>query len=140
MAIEATATGVTTNKAGFWLRFFAIFIDGLGVGIVSNIISNLMGADAMSPGASSINTLIGVLYFCYFWSAQGGGQTLGMRVLNIKVVRTDGTPLTFVQAFIRYIGLIVSIVCLFIGVIWAAFDANKQGWHDKIAGTYVLRV
>ena len=140
MAIEATATGVATNKAGFWLRFFAIFIDGIGVGIVSNIISSLMGADAMSAGASSINTLVGVAYFCYFWSAQGGGQTLGMRVLNIKVIRTDGTALTLTQALIRYVGLIVSIACLFIGVIWAAFDSNKQGWHDKIAGTYVVRV
>jgi len=35
--------------------------------------------------------------------------------------------------------LIVSVECIFIGVIWAAFDANKQGWHDKIAGTYVIR-
>jgi uncharacterized RDD family membrane protein YckC len=62
-----------------------------------------------------------------------------MRVLNIKVVRTDGSALTILQAFIRYIGLIVSVACIFIGVIWAAFDANKQGWHDKIAGTYVIR-
>jgi uncharacterized RDD family membrane protein YckC len=139
MAAEATAVAVTTNKAGFWVRFFAIFIDGLGVGIVSNIISGVMGADPMSTSSSSINTLLGVLYFCYFWSAQGGGQTLGMRVLNIKVIRTDGSSLTILQAFIRYVGLFVSIVCLFIGVIWAAFDANKQGWHDKIAGTYVVR-
>jgi uncharacterized RDD family membrane protein YckC len=140
MAAEATAVAVTTNKAGFWVRFFAIFIDGLGVGIVSNIISGVMGADPMSASSSSINTLLGVLYFCYFWSAQGGGQTLGMRVLNIKVIRTDGSSLTILQAFIRYVGLFVSILCLFIGVIWAAFDANKQGWHDKIASTYVVRV
>ena len=140
MAAEATAVAVTTNKAGFWVRFFAFFIDGLGVGIVSNIISGVMGADPMSGSASSINTLLGVLYFCYFWSAQGGGQTLGMRVLNIKVIRTDGSSLTILQAFIRYVGLFVSILCLFIGVIWAAFDPNKQGWHDKIASTYVVRV
>jgi len=140
MAAEATAVAVTTNKAGFWVRFFAVFIDFLGVGIVSNIISGVMGADPMSTSSSSINTLLGVLYFCYFWSAQGGGQTLGMRVLNIKVIRTDGSSLTILQAFIRYIGLFVSILCLFIGVIWAAFDANKQGWHDKIASTYVVRV
>jgi uncharacterized RDD family membrane protein YckC len=140
MAAEATAVAVTTNKAGFWVRFFAFFIDGLGVGIVSNIISGVMGADPMSASSSSINTLLGVLYFCYFWSAQGGGQTLGMRVLNIKVIRTDGSSLTILQAFIRYVGLFVSILCLFIGVIWAAFDANKQGWHDKIASTYVVRV
>ena len=140
MAAEATAVAVTTNKAGFWVRFFAIFIDGLGVGIVSNIISGVMGADPMSTSSSSINTLLSVLYFCYFWSAQGGGQTLGMRVLNIKVIRTDGSSLTILQAFIRYVGLFVSILCFFIGVIWAAFDANKQGWHDKIASTYVVRV
>jgi uncharacterized RDD family membrane protein YckC len=140
MAADATAVAATTNKAGFWVRFFAIFIDSIGVGIVSNIITGLMSsADALDPRRSSISTLIGVLYFCYFWSAQGGGQTLGMRVLNLKVVRTDGSALTVLQAFIRYIGLIVSIACVFIGVIWAAFDANKQGWHDKIASTYVIR-
>ena len=62
-----------------------------------------------------------------------------MRALNIKVVKTDGSQLDLVGAFIRYIGLFVSILCLFIGVIWAAFDAQKQGWHDKIAGTYVVK-
>lgn len=142
MSAEATAAAVTTtNKAGFWVRFFAILIDGIGLSIVSNIITGAMGAtDPLDPSRNSVSTLLGILYFCYFWSAQGGGQTLGMRVLNIKVVRTDGSSLTLLQAFVRYIGLFVSIVCLFIGVIWAAFDANKQGWHDKIASTYVIRV
>jgi uncharacterized RDD family membrane protein YckC len=141
MAAEATTVTVTTNKAGFWVRFFAIIIDSVGIGIVSGILSGFMNAstDPFDTSRSSLQTLIGVLYFCYFWSAQGGGQTLGMRVLNIKVVRTDGSALTILQAFIRYIGLIVSVACIFIGVIWAAFDANKQGWHDKIAGTYVIR-
>lgn len=140
MAAELSATTVTTNKAGFWVRFFAFFIDGLGLSIVSNIITGMMGAtDPLDPGRSSVSTIIGILYFCYFWSEQGGGQTLGMRVLNLKVVKTDGTSLTLLQAFIRYIGLFVSIICLFIGVIWVAFDPNKQGWHDKIASTYVIR-
>ncbi|MDP9253277.1 MAG: RDD family protein [Chloroflexota bacterium] len=139
MAAEATAVAVTTNKAGFWVRFFAIIIDSIGVGIVSNIIASVMSSGPATGTGTGIQTLLGVLYFCYFWSAQGGGQTLGMRVLNIKVVRTDGSSLTILQAFIRYIGLVVSIACIFIGVIWAAFDVNKQGWHDKIAGTYVVR-
>jgi uncharacterized RDD family membrane protein YckC len=98
-----------------------------------------MGADPMSTSSSSVNTFIGVLYFCYFWSAQAAGRR-SVCVFNIKVIRTDGSSLTILQAFIRYIGLFVSIACLFIGVIWAAFDANKQGWHDKIASTYVVRV
>ncbi len=139
MAAEATAVAVTTNKAGFWVRFFAIIIDSIGVGIVSNIIASVMSSGPATGTGTGIQTLLGVLYFCYFWSAQGGGQTLGMRVHNIKVVRTDGSSLTILQAFIRYIGLVVSIACIFIGVIWAAFDVNKQGWHDKIAGTYVVR-
>jgi uncharacterized RDD family membrane protein YckC len=44
-----------------------------------------------------------------------------------------------VGAFLRYIGLIISCIAFFIGVIWVAFDANKQGWHDKIASTYVVK-
>ncbi len=62
-----------------------------------------------------------------------------MKALNIKVVKTDGSQLDLVGALLRYVGLVISIVPLFIGVIWAAFDAQKQGWHDKIAGTYVVR-
>lgn len=79
---------------------------------MSNIITGFIGSgsDPFDTSRSSINTLIGVLYFCYFWSAQRGGQTLGMRVLNLN--------------------------CLFVGVIWAVFDAQKQGWHDEIARTY----
>jgi len=62
-----------------------------------------------------------------------------MRVFNLKVVRTDGSGLTITQALIRYVGLFLSFICFAIGVIWVAFDADKQGWHDKIAGTYVVR-
>ena len=52
---------------------------------------------------------------------------------------TTGAELTLVDAFIRYVGFILSCIVIFIGVIWVAFDANKQGWHDKIAGTYVVK-
>jgi len=137
MAAEATALGVTTNKAGFWIRTFAYIIDGIGIGIVSGIISSITSSGATA--SNGLNLLIGLAYFAYFWSAQGGGQTLGMRVFNLKVIRTDGSALTLTQALIRYVGLFISFVCFAIGVIWVAFDAEKQGWHDKIAGTYVVR-
>jgi uncharacterized RDD family membrane protein YckC len=55
------------------------------------------------------------------------------------VVRTDGSNLDIGQALIRYVGFVISGICLGIGFIWAAFDPNKQGWHDKIAGTYVIK-
>jgi uncharacterized RDD family membrane protein YckC len=130
----------TTEKAGFLTRFLAILIDSIGLAIVSSILAGILNAGGPGSGGSSgLQTLLGVAYFCYFWSSYGKGQTLGMRALNIRVVKTDGSQLDLVGAFIRYIGLVVSVLCLFIGVIWAAFDANKQGWHDKIANTYVVK-
>ena len=54
-------------------------------------------------------------------------------------MKTSGSELTLTDAFIRCLGLIISCIGLFIGVIWVAFDPNKQGWHDKIASTYVVK-
>ncbi|MDP9320473.1 MAG: RDD family protein [Chloroflexota bacterium] len=97
----------------------------------------LFAGDAVR--GNGLNLLVGVAYYVYFWSAYGHGQTLGNRALSIRVVKTDGSELTITDAFVRYLGLLLSFFCLFIGVIWVAFDANKQGWHDKIANTYVVR-
>lgn len=103
--------------------------------MVSSILGGIVGGNSLA----TINLVLGLVYFLYFWSAAGNGQTLGMRVLNLQVVKTDGSPLPIQTAIIRYLGLIVSFVVIFIGVIWVAFDAEKQGWHDKIAGTYVVK-
>jgi uncharacterized RDD family membrane protein YckC len=139
MTSTTMPAAATTEKAGFGTRFLAILIDFIGLAIVSAILTAITGGDPAGRGANGLQTLLGVAYFCYFWSAYGKGQTLGMRALNIRVTKTDGSYLDLVGAFIRYIGLVISIACLFIGVIWAAFDGQKQGWHDKIAGTYVVR-
>lgn len=138
MTTATAPVAAVTEKAGWWTRFFAIVIDGLGVGIVNGILVGILYQGDTTAG-SGLQTLLGVIYFCYFWSSYGKGQTLGMRALNIKVVKTDGSQLDLVGAFLRYIGLIISVIPLFLGVIWAAFDAQKQGWHDKIAGTYVVK-
>jgi uncharacterized RDD family membrane protein YckC len=56
------------------------------------------------------------------------------------VVRTDGRPLTFPVALVRSLAAAFSILVLFLGYLWIGWDAEKQGWHDKIAGTYVLKL
>ena len=138
MAATTMPTAATTEKAGWWTRFLAILIDSIGLGIITGALTSVLyGGD--TTASSGLQTLLGVVYFCYFWSAYGKGQTLGMRALNIKVVKKDGSYIDLGGALLRYIGLVISIVCLFIGVIWAAFDGQKQGWHDKIAGTYVVK-
>jgi len=129
----------TTDKAGWGTRAVAIFIDAIGIGIIAAAVSSILGADTQSRQYQGLSILLQAAYFTYFWSAAGKGQTLGSRALNIRVVKTDGSYLDYGGAFLRYIGFVISCVTFFLGVIWAAFDAQKQGWHDKIAGTYVVR-
>ena len=133
--METTApAAVMADKAGFWPRFLAFLIDAIGLGIIGNILTR---GDV--TGGTGLQTLLGVVYFCYFWSSYGKGQTVGMRALNLKVVKTDGSYLDVIGAFLRYVGMVISIIPLFLGLIWVAFDAQKQGWHDKIASTYVVK-
>jgi uncharacterized RDD family membrane protein YckC len=139
MATAATSAA-TGAKAGFWIRVVAYIIDGIILGIVNTIINVLLNGN--TGARSGIGLILGLLYFVYFWSSMSPwpGQTVGMKVLNLRVVRTDGSNLDLVQGLIRYVGLVISFLVIFIGVIWVAFDPNKQGWHDKIASTYVVRV
>jgi uncharacterized RDD family membrane protein YckC len=126
-----------TEKVGFWRRFAAIIVDAVALGIINQILaSSLSGGDYTRSGG--LSTLVGIVYFVGLW-AYWNGQTLGNKALGIKVVKTDGSAVDVMTAIIRYVGLIISCVVFFIGVIWVAFDANKQGWHDKIANTYVVK-
>jgi uncharacterized RDD family membrane protein YckC len=139
MAAAAPAAAVSGAKAGFWIRVLAFIIDSVILYVVNLIVGLVLNPS--TTGRSGIQTLLGIIYFTYFWSASSmwPGQTVGDKLLNLRVIKTDGTDLTIVQAFIRYVGLFVSFLVIFIGVIWVAFDPNKQGWHDKIAGTYVIK-
>ena len=64
---------------------------------------------------------------------------MGGIVLNLKVVRYDGRPVDFAVSLVRALGAAFSVVVFFLGFLWIAFDREKQGWHDKIAGTVVVR-
>lgn len=140
MAAAAPAAGVVSGaKAGFWIRFVAIFIDSILIGIVNSALAAILSMN--TNGRSGLQLVLGLIYYVYFWSSASPwpGQTIGSKLLNLRVIRTDGTDLTISQALIRYVGFFISGLVLGIGFIWAAFDPNKQGWHDKIAGTYVIK-
>jgi uncharacterized RDD family membrane protein YckC len=145
--MQASGSSVASApKAGFWIRFVALVIDGLIVGIPGGIIVTLLVALVGKDATGVIIVLYGlfilaeVAYFVYFWS-RPDGQTLGMKVFNLRVVKTDGSPLTVGGAIVRYVGYIVDSIIfgLPIGYLWAAFDKDKQAWHDKMAGTYVIK-
>lgn len=114
-------------------RFVALVIDGIILGIITGV---LVGVGRQAGGG--ISFLVGLIYYWYFLSRRGG-QTLGKSVMNIRVVKTDGSPLTDSDAVLRYIGYYINSFVFGLGWIWALFDANQQGWHDKIVQTYVVR-
>jgi uncharacterized RDD family membrane protein YckC len=66
--------------------------------------------------------------------------TVGGIVLNLQVVRQDGQPLSFLTAIVRSLAALFSACILFLGFFWIGWDRDKQGWHDKIAGTVVVRL
>jgi uncharacterized RDD family membrane protein YckC len=139
MSATTLPVAAAAEKAGWWTRALAILIDFIGIGILAAAVASILSGDATGTQSQGLSTLFQAVYFTYFWSAAGKGQTLGSRALNIRVVKTDGSYLDYVGAFLRFIGFFISCIVFLIGVIWAAFDAQKQGWHDKIAGTYVVR-
>ena len=135
----------TPMYAGFTLRFFAQLLDMLVIAclmIVAFLLSALLGSDngAIVSVISVLIMISGVFYFVYFTSE--GRQTLGKRALGIKVVKLEGNPaLTMKEAFCREI--LFRSACntlLGLGYMWVIWDTRKQGWHDKIAGTAVIRV
>ena len=65
---------------------------------------------------------------------------MGGVVLNLQVVRQDGQPLNFLAAFVRCLAALFSAGVMFLGFFWIGWDRDKQGWHDKIAGTVVVRL
>ena len=118
---------------GFWLRVLAYLIDISLLGIVGIILSSALGAAGQAIGA-----LMFIAYFTGLWGLTG--QTIGMMPLGLHVVRdVDGGKISWSHAVLRFVGLFVAFACVYIGVIWIAFDSRKRGWHDRIGGTVVVR-
>jgi uncharacterized RDD family membrane protein YckC len=76
------------------------------------------------------------LYPTIFWMING--QTMGKRIMGLRVVRMDGSEMTFWRGLVRVFGYWVSAVALFLGFIWVLFSNERRGWHDKLAGTCVI--
>ena len=154
--MEQTLESVQTNSmqtvyAGFWIRFAAAFIDAIILGVVQMIItymffsSIMMNPDVVTSQSAGSILLYYVVILVVNWlysaalessSRQG---TAGKIALDMKVTDLSGNRISFAQATGRYFSKFISIIILFIGFIMVAFDSKKQGLHDKIAGTYVIK-
>lgn len=117
-------------------RLIALIIDAIILGVIGFVVGLVVGS---SNTGGFVGFLIGVGYQWYFLTTQNG-QTPGKKLMNIRVIKVNGEPLTGVDVLVRYIGYFINTAILLLGWIWALFDADNQGWHDKLAGTYVVRV
>lgn len=139
----------TVHYAGFWIRFVAVFIDGVILGIAQAILGYGLFRDnyfgpfdqfdmnaGMDPTISLISLAISLTYTVFMWTQFGA--TVGKMAVGVVIVRTDFGRITVGQAFGRYFAQFLSGFVFGLGFIWAGFDRRKQSWHDKLAGTYVI--
>jgi uncharacterized RDD family membrane protein YckC len=152
--------GDGVRYAGFWIRFVASVIDTLLVSlIVVPLLWKIYGsvyfqdyADLLQgridlaadrpmfagPADMLVSLVLPALGIVIFWIARQA--TPGKMALSLRIVDANTrAPLSRAQAIVRYLGYYVSMLGLMLGFLWIAFDARKQGWHDKLARTIVIR-
>lgn len=146
-ATGGTAIGSTSIYGGFWLRVAAVIIDAVITGVAGFMIGAVVGLVGGAAGLGTaelqifsqvLGILIGWLYNAILESSPLQG-TLGKLVLGLKVTDLNGNRIGFGRATGRYFAKILSGCALLIGYIMVAFTARKQGLHDMIAGTLVVR-
>lgn len=147
--------GIVVEYAGFWMRLGAYLIDFIAVWIIGWFLLAVIGLITLpfriAEGLiepfhpllyfygglwSFIWIIIPAVYFILLWVLRG--QTPGMMALRIKLIHTDGSPVDWGAAVVRFIGYIICCITFGLLFVWIAFDGRKQGLHDKMADTYMI--
>lgn len=143
--VVGTVGGTTTTnlqentypKAGFIVRWAASVLDGLLISIPILVIT----IPFYKSVGETMDTISGLLAVIYSVIAIANYQTtLGKNFFHLKVISKDGGKIGYGKAIVReFLGKILSSIVLSLGYLWVIWDKEKQGWHDKIAGTYVVQ-
>lgn len=140
------ADATELEYVGFWLRVWAAVIDSILVLVVTTpLLMALHGSGEVKSGLGLggpvdllISWVLPAAAVIAFWVIRQA--TPGKMAISAKIVdaRTGRAP-TLKQDVVRYLGYFVSTVPFLLGLIWVGLDKRKQGWHDKLAGTVVVR-
>jgi len=114
-------------RAGFWIRMAALLLDALLVGFLMGVLQ-----------VYHLELPVLAAYGAMMWKLRG--STIGGIVFDLRVVRLDGRQIDWETAIVRALACFLSLAVAGLGFFWIAFDDHKQAWHDKIAGTVVVRV
>jgi len=151
--------GDEVRYAGFWIRFVAFIIDTIIVSLfVGPLLWKIYGSEYFQdyvdllqgridltadrpmfagPADMFVSLVLPAIAIVIFWIARAA--TPGKMVLSLKIVDANTlAPLSTMQSIGRYLGYYVSMFGMMLGFLWIAFDARKQGWHDKLARTVVI--
>ena len=135
--------------AGFWIRVGASLIDTVLIVVITYpLLMAIYGEDYFDPEVTGlvagpadflISWVLPAVAIILFWISRQA--TPGKLALSLRIVDADtGGALSLGQCVGRYFGYFVSSIPLCLGLIWVAFDKRKQGWHDKLAHTVVVKV
>jgi uncharacterized RDD family membrane protein YckC len=139
---------VEATPASLWLRLLAAVYDLLpllGLWLAAAALAVLVTGGAIDThqlrGKLLVQALVLIAtatYFVVSWIR--GGQTIGMRAWRLRVVRANGTPLNARQALLRFATGVASVAAFGMGFWWALIDRERRTWHDRAAGTVVVRL
>lgn len=155
---DSSVRSATGEYAGFWERFaafivdwiilfIAVFVVAFMVGVAIGIIGGAMGMgetelDAFIEQYEQAFNLLGVLVAWLYYAGMESSRhqaTLGKKLLSMKVTDRNGGKVTFARATGRHFAKFISGLILFIGYIMVAFTQKKQGLHDMLADTFVVK-
>ena len=131
---EASPRAASGTRAGFFIRLAGLLVDG----IVLAIVGTVLGLVFKGAAGSVISLVVGLLYFTLL--VGGRGQTVGMGAARVRVVdKNGGGNIGYGRAFVRWIGMYISALFIFLGYFWMLWDGENQCWHDKMANDLVVR-
>lgn len=114
-------------RAGFGIRMGALLLDIILIGIIAHQL----------PDFGDVHLIALAAYGAVMWKLKG--STIGGIICGLQVARVDGRPVDWPTAIVRALGCFLSLAVVGLGFIWIAIDHDHQAWHDKIAGTVVVR-
>jgi uncharacterized RDD family membrane protein YckC len=139
-------TAAEPEYVGFWARVGAALLDTILLAIVTGpLLTAIYGmaywtGDAFIEGPADflLSWVFPAVAIVAFWIAKQatpGKMAISARIVDAKTGNAPGPG----QLIGRYLGYFVAMLPLFLGILWVAFDRRKQGWHDKLAGTVVVK-
>ncbi len=126
--------------AGFWIRVAASLLDSLIIIVIGFVIV----LPVIMINESLLSAMSFVLYPAYFlyypiMESSRHQATFGKKAVGLMVTNESLEPISFMTALGRNLGKILSALILYIGYIMVAFTEKRQGLHDIISHTLVIK-